>query len=463
MDSHAHALEYVSGLVEWYWYIVIFLVGIVLVAVFEQRWRWNKVIIGVAIVAALTFLVTRNNSWQTYWDTAASINALAALTFLFVMFYIYEYGGHCVLHSGLAEWIATRWWMRRNFNKKLLWVTWVGSAVLDNVAMGKAAKKIAQEYYGSKEIPRDLSIGIIAASNAGGAWSPIGDTTTIMIALQVLLKLPFWWGILIVWLAFPASLLYQILLTLFLKEGTTERLPIDAEIAKPIPRVKKLELLPLLAIPGLVAGILSNFVLDERYQTLKEFAPTLGLLGGFILGIVIGKVSELFTQRPFRVHWGVFGETELAINTGFILQIVYAAHLLPIMLLAQKMASAPGFWLFSSQDVFIAGVTGTSPLLDNIPLVQCVILMGGFLWHRVALGAGVGGSMFWLGSSCGVNVTMPEHGQTHNPARELSTWLGRGGWTYKLLLITVIAFTFDVVLYNYFLADFTAWIITLQP
>src|SRR5688572_27370497 len=64
----------------------------------------------------------------------------------------------------------------------ILTITFFFSSVLDNIAITIAMLQIARRFFTGKNMII-AAAGIVVAANAGGAWSPIGDITTIMLWL----------------------------------------------------------------------------------------------------------------------------------------------------------------------------------------------------------------------------------------------------------------------------------------
>jgi Na+/H+ antiporter NhaD/arsenite permease-like protein len=415
---------------------------------------------------SLSAIFLSGNTVEEYIGSFANAKTIAGFSFIAAMFLIYEYCGHSFLASGVAERIAQMQFLRRNFTRRLAWITFFASAFVDNVAAAKMAKKIAQKRYGRKTLLPDTTASIICASNAGGAWSPVGDTTTIMITTSVLVALGQVW---LVFLAIPACIAYQFVINSFLPKEEDNGGDVVVEKAT----VHWVRLLPLLAVPGLVTSIIVSAFLPQD-DPLSPFLPLIGLVGGFTVGVLAATyLSKKGDEGAFVMEWHVLTGKSLLVNVAFILFLLGSAHMLPVTNLVNWMAANAPDGFMPEGFSYILGYL--SAYFDNIPLTEAAILMGGLTWHRLAFLVGVGGSMTWSGSSAGVNVTIPEKeerpgeaAEAHpdegvlyeagdsgtegreemDPARDIRVWFGKGGWHYKGWLAMTVGFAVDLMLYT---------------
>lgn len=77
--------------------------------------------------------------------------------------------------------------------------------------------------------------------------------------------------------------------------------------------------------------------------------------------------------------------------------------------------------------------------------------MGGFDYAFLAFTVGYGGNGLWSGSSAGVTVTKPDEGEDEhadNPDRKMSRWLGRSGWSWKVLVAYLVGVASYLALKN---------------
>ena len=276
----------------------------------------------------------------------------------------------------------------------LLFIIMMLSSFLDNIASAMIGGSIALVVY-----KRKLHIGflaaIIAASNAGGAGSVLGDTTTTLMWIDGVHPLD-------VLHAYIASLASFAVFAVFgsiqqhkfqpIQKGPTEGVKID------IPTL-------LIVVGILLSTILANFLFGM---------PALGVWAGILLGAFIRKT-------PWRqVSHALPGVV-------FLLSLVMCASLMPVNELP----------VASWRTTFTFGFV--SSVFDNIPLTKLCLEEGGFDWGLLAYAVGFGGSMIWFGSSAGVALSNMFH-EIKSVVRYI-----RYGWHiilayvvgYSLLLITM--------------------------
>lgn len=278
----------------------------------------------------------------------------------------------------------------------LLWVVFTLSIVLDNIAAALIGGTIVLAKYGKANVPFMLLVGVIGASNLGGAGSPVGDTTTVMMFISEDPKIP----VTDIFMAFIATIPAQILLTLLttrhgiIPQGAGAREVVEetdvlhaaaqhnadgagtgmaeAEgLAGSQHVIQWSQMWPMLAIPGLIIG------------NIKD-QPGLGVWAGLVLGL-------LFAMRKFE--WKVFKES--LPNTGFLLLLVGTAEMLPLDDIKPMLNVLP-------RDVIAILMGILSAWFDNIPLTAVCLALKDFDWGLLAYCVGYGGSAMWFGSSAGV-------------------------------------------------------------
>lgn len=259
----------------------------------------------------------------------------------------------------------------------LLIFVFVLSTFLDNIAAAMIGCSMAATMFKNK-VHIGYIAAICAASNAGGAGSVVGDTTTTLIWIYgkdplVLAQafLPATVALLVV-AFFGARQQYQYTKDIFVPEGNVH--------------IDKKRLLLVLCI--LVAAILFNYFM--------EF-PALGIWLVIIAGAFFVKINFHEAKNSFE-------------STVFLVSLVFCAELVPI-------DSVPDASILSTMAIgFVSAV------FNNIPLTQLCLLKGGYDWALVSYAVGFGGSMIWFGSSAGVAVC-----DMFPKARSFMNWL-RYGW-----------------------------------
>ena len=259
----------------------------------------------------------------------------------------------------------------------LLFFVFALSTFLDNIAAAMIGCSMAAALYKGK-VHIGYIAAICAASNAGGAGSVVGDTTTTLIWIYgkdpLVLAHAFLPALvaLCVVAFFGARQQYKYTQDIFVPSGNTH---IDK---------KRLILVVLI----LVAAILFNYFL--------EF-PALGIWLVIILGSLVIKVN-------YKIALGAYE------STVFLVVLVFCAELVPI-------DSIPDASILST-----LAIGFVSAVFNNIPLTQLTLLKGGYDWALISYAVGFGGSMIWFGSSAGVAVC-----DMFPKARSFMNWL-RYGW-----------------------------------
>jgi len=256
----------------------------------------------------------------------------------------------------------------------LLVIISILSSFLDNIAAAMIGGAIAMVVYKGK-VHIGFLASIIAASNAGGAGSVVGDTTTTLMWIDGVSPMD-------VLHAFVASFAA---LAVFGVIGAIQQhryQPIISE-SSAVVKVDWGRIVVVFLI--LICAIIANWTL--------EF-PALGVW----IGILIGG---FFRKTP----WGELKHAWM--GTVFLMSLVTIASLMPV----EELPPASHWTAFSLG--FISAV------FDNIPLTKLCLEQGGYDWGVLAYTVGFGGSMIWFGSSAGVALSnmYPETKNTVNYIR----------------------------------------------
>ena len=269
----------------------------------------------------------------------------------------------------------------------LLVIVFVLSAFLDNIAAALIGGAMAHTLF--KKVHIGFLAAIVAASNAGGAGSVVGDTTTTMMWIDGVDPR----DVLHAYAASVVALAISGLVAAFQQHAYSPIMP----TTRKQPHVDWTRVGIVVAI--LVAAILANVVINLRYPALADLFPFIGVA----VWIVIVLTAPI--RRP---DWELLGEAGR--GAIFLLSLVLAASMMPVERLP------PASW----QTTF--GLGFVSAVFDNIPLTKLALEQGGYDWGMLAFAVGYGGSMIWFGSSAGVAISnlFPE-------ARSVGAWI-KGGW-----------------------------------
>ncbi|MBF0296376.1 MAG: citrate transporter [Magnetococcales bacterium] len=270
----------------------------------------------------------------------------------------------------------------------LLVMIFILSSFLDNIAAAIIGGTIALSIFKHK-VHIGYVAAIVAASNAGGAGSVVGDTTTTMMwiaGVNPLDVLPAFVASLtaVVVFGIPASIQQTRLATM--DRATGHHGGYDkARVA--------------IVFFILAVAILTNVTINVRFNAIADSFPFIG----------VAVWVALLVTAPLRApDWKLLPAT--AKGSLFLLALVTCASLMPV----EKLPQAS--WQVS------LGLGFVSAVFDNIPLTALAIKQGGYDWGMLAYSVGFGGSMIWFGSSAGVAISnsIPE-------AKSVFLWL-RHGW-----------------------------------
>mgnify|MGYP003704339151 CR=1 FL=1 len=230
---------------------------------------------------------------------------------------------------------------------------------------------------------------IVAASNAGGSGSVVGDTTTTMMWISGVSPL----SVVEAYVAAGAGFL------IFAIPAALQQHRFSP-IEKDAPRGLRIEWTYVGIVAAiLVAAIASNVIANLRFPMLLDTVPVIGL----------AVWAAIFLTAPLRLpDWQVLPETFK--SAIFLLALVASASLMPVETLP------PASWQTA------LGLGFVSSVFDNIPLTALALKQGGYDWGFTAYAVGFGGSMIWFGSSAGVAIT-----SLYPEAKSIGLWL-RHGW-----------------------------------
>jgi Na+/H+ antiporter NhaD/arsenite permease-like protein len=234
------------------------------------------------------------------------------------------------------------------------------SSFLDNIAAAMIGGSIALVVFNNR-VHIGYIAAIVAASNAGGSGSIVGDTTTTMMWIDGVSAFN-------VLHAYVAAFVALAIIAWF---GAHQQDKYQKIVSDPKKGVKIDYGRLLIVLMILVGAILSNIYYD---------LPALGVWIAILLG-------ALFRPIPWHeVSASIMGSI-------FLLCLVTAASLMPVETLPRAS------WVTA----FILGFV--SAVFDNIPLTKLCLEQGHFDWGILAYSVGFGGSMIWFGSSAGVAIT----------------------------------------------------------
>ncbi|MEY9494093.1 Na+/H+ antiporter NhaD/arsenite permease-like protein [Bradyrhizobium elkanii] len=269
----------------------------------------------------------------------------------------------------------------------LLVIVFVLSGFLDNIAAALIGGTVARHVFRGR-VHIGYLAAIVAASNAGGAGSVVGDTTTTMMwidGISPLTVVEAYVAAIVAMLVFavPASL-QQHRFSPIVKDAPSG-LRIDWA---------RVGIVAVILLAALTANVTANL----KFPALLDALPVLGLAVW---------AAILVTSALRRPDWSVMPETLK--GTVFLLALVTAASMMPV----EKLPAAS--WQTA------LGLGFVSAVFDNIPLTALALKQGGYDWGFLAYAVGFGGSMVWFGSSAGVAVS-----NMYPEAKSVVRWITQG-------------------------------------
>jgi Na+/H+ antiporter NhaD/arsenite permease-like protein len=253
----------------------------------------------------------------------------------------------------------------------LLGVVFILSSFLDNIAAALIGGTTARHVFRSK-IHIGYLAAIVAAANAGGSWSVIGDTTTTMMWIEGVSPLA-------VFEAIVAALVSFAIFAIVAARRQHNYSP----IVKDAPRglrlhYSRLVTVGLILLVAIVINVLSNLYFPDVPARL----PILGLAVWATILLTAGICPPDWRVIPAAVKGSLF-----------LLSLVLCASMMPV-----ESLPAPSW-----KTAFGAGFL--SAVFDNIPLTALALKQGGYDWGHLAFAVGFGGSIIWFGSSAGVALS----------------------------------------------------------
>jgi Na+/H+ antiporter NhaD/arsenite permease-like protein len=258
----------------------------------------------------------------------------------------------------------------------LLIFVFILSSFLDNIAAALIGGTIALVVFNNK-VHIGYIAALVAASNAGGSGSVVGDTTTTMMWIDGVSA----FNVLHSYVAAGAALIF---FAWFAAHQQDKYHPIQKDADTNV----KIDWVKIFNVALILAGaIISNILYDM---------PALGVWIAIVIGSFIRHVP--WKEVPGAIK-----------GTIFLLCLVTCASMMPV----EELPNAS--WITA----FALGCL--SAVFDNIPLTKLCLDQGHYDWGMLAYTVGFGGSMIWFGSSAGVAITnkFPE-------GRDVFLWLKKG-------------------------------------
>jgi Na+/H+ antiporter NhaD/arsenite permease-like protein len=292
---------------------------------------------------------------------------------------------------------------------KLLWIlcvlTFFFSALLDNLTTAIVMATLLKKLIRNKDDLWFFAGMIIISANAGGAWSPIGDVTTIMLwiggqvtAVNIVLK---------VFLPSVFCLLLPLLVVTFTKKGTMERPSNNLQMDDHQQKITSFE-------QNLIFGMgVSGLLFVPIFKSVTHLPPFMGMLFSLSILWITTEIIHRHKLNDHREDLSVAGVIR-KVDTPSVL------FFLGILLAVASLQTAGHLGILAKVldetfgNIYIINILIglLSSIVDNVPLVAGAMGMYPMttypqdhkFWELLAYCAGTGGSALIIGSAAGVAI-----------------------------------------------------------
>ncbi|NPA50389.1 MAG: sodium:proton antiporter [Epsilonproteobacteria bacterium] len=412
--------------------LIIFVIGYYFIAT-EEKYRMNKakpaLFIGtfIFILIGIYFAIEGLNRAPLEHEVEKLIVEISEIFFfLFVaMTYI-----EAMIDRGVFSALRYKLVSKGYSYKKLFWLTgllaFFISPVADNLTTALILSTVLitiDKYNNDFLVPG--AINIVVAANAGGAWSPFGDITTLM-----------------VWIAgkgtfteflylFPASIIGWVI-TAFL---------LSFKVPKGKPPFHPGEEPAKIKDGGKV--IMALFALTIAMAVLSHQVLDLPAMWGMMFGLSLLKLYTFYHNRKHNddeckvdiFHWVSKIENDTLLFFFGILAAVGGLHFLGYLEYFTKLYESLGATVVNILVGFV------SAIIDNVPVMSAVLKadpnmgeMAQAQWMLVTLTAGIGGSLISFGSAAGVGVMGKMHGIYTFGAHMKYAWMVLVGYIISIAI-----------------------------
>ena len=302
---------------------------------------------------------------------------------------------------------------------KLIWIigfiTFFMSSVLDNLTTTIVMIALLRKLISDKHTRWTFASMIVIAANAGGAWSPIGDVTTIMLwiggqitTVNIMLK---------VFLPSMVNMIVPLVILSFMVSGDVKRPEKSQQSAGLTTAGEKLFIL--------ILGI-SALLFVPVFKTLTHLPPYMGMLFGLGVLWLVSEIMHRNKEEEVRKKLTIFYVVK-RVDTPTIFFFLGILSAVAALQSAGQLSLLAGWLNEKLGNIFLINLAigGISAVVDNVPLVagsmgmydivtpdmlrvaadpaySGFFVQDGLFWELLAYCAGTGGSMLIIGSAAGV-------------------------------------------------------------
>ena len=386
--------------------LFIFVIGYYFVAS-EEKYRIDKakpaLFIGTFMFILVAIYYALNDLNMDLVHTEANHLILEIAGIFFFLFVAMTYI-ESLLHMGVFDRLKYNLISKGYTYRKLFWVTgflaFFISPVADNLTTALILSTVLVTIEKTrKDFLVPGAINIVVAANAGGAWSPFGDITTLM-----------------AWTAgkghfidfiylFPSAFLGFLVTSFLLSKFVPNIVPVFDISKEEAPKMAEgAKVVMILGVLTIACAVLSHQVLH------------LPAMWGMMFGLALLKIYSYGLNKKYGIdHFNIFHSMAKIENNTlmFFFGILAAVGVLYFV-----------GWLGLAAVVYHPDVLGPtwanigvgflSAIVDNVPVMSAILKanpeMGVDQWMLVTMTAGVGGSLISFGSAAGVGVMGKMHG-----------------------------------------------------
>ncbi|MBD3809397.1 MAG: sodium:proton antiporter NhaD [Sulfuricurvum sp.] len=274
----------------------------------------------------------------------------------------------------------------------------------------------------TKEFLVPGAINVVVAANAGGAWSPFGDITTLMVwAAEKGVFVDFLY-------LFPASFLGWAITAYLLSRYVPDIDPLGAGNPEEAAKIEILKGGKMIIVFG---------ALTIAFAVLGKQILHLPPMWGMLFGLAVLQLYMYFLKKKHNEDVSIFhAMSKIENNTLLfffgILAAVGALHFTGFLAYAAKL-----YTMFDPTIVNI-GIGLLSAVVDNVPVMSAVLKANPAIdhaqWMLVTLTAGIGGSLISFGSAAGVGVMGKMHGIYTFASHMKLAWTVMVGYIVSLIV-----------------------------
>ncbi len=379
--------------------LAIFVVGYYFVAM-EEHYHIDKakpaLLTGTFIFMLIAFYYAINHLDMNLVHTQAQHLILEIAEIFFFLFVAMTYI-EAMIHMGVFDNLKYNLISKGYTYRKLFWVTgflaFFISPIADNLTTALILSTVLITIEKTKkEFLVPGAINIVVAANAGGAWSPFGDITTLMAwtaGKGVFTDFLF---------LFPSAILGYLVTAFLLSRIVPDTIPdFDAKKEKKPELMKGSNVVIWLGIFTIFSAVMSHQVLH------------LPAMWGMMFGLALLKMYAYRLKKVHKTEFNIYESMSKIENNTLlfffgILAAVGALYFVGWLALASVVYDPSVLGPTWSN----IGVGFLSAIVDNVPVMSAVLKaspeMGLDQWMLVTLTAGVGGSLISFGSAAGVGV-----------------------------------------------------------